>query len=263
MSLTLSTYAQGDVNYISKMNSDNTAIAGAVNALQSIVGAGGATSIGNLLTAMFGSVTALIGAGSYVPTGSGTNLTVAPGLAYLPSSSNVVQSLTPIVIAFAGFGAATYYINVDATGNVIASATPGAGSLYSVVWTGSAFGAITRMAPIVAGGGEMNLSPGYISGTPSGGEIVFAFMFLDSAAFPNNFVGSLALADTAPSGTDTFTIYKNGVSIGSLILTSSVNGVFSTTSTPNFVRGDLLKVTAIGTPTLVGLNFSLLGTRLG
>jgi hypothetical protein len=260
MSLTLSTYAVGDTNYVGKMNADNIAIAAAVNALSG----GSGASIGNLLAAMFGGVTALIGAGSYVPTGSGTTLTVAAGYAYLPASSNVVSSLTPTTIDFTGFGAATYYINVDATGNVTASATQGAGTLFSVVWTGSAFGAITRVAPLVAGGSEMNLSL-WIAGLPAASEVLFEYLFVDAASFPAALTGSRAIAGTASTGTATFALAKNGSGIGSLVFTASATGVFTFSTAQSFAAGDVLKITAPGSQdaTLANISMTLLGTRLG
>jgi hypothetical protein len=261
--LTLSTYSVGDTNYVAKMNSDNVAIAAAVTALQGIVGAaaGAPTSLSNVLSALFGAATALIGAGSYLPSGSGSTLSVAAGFAWLPSIGNVVQAAGGNSINFSGFTAATYYLTVDANGTPSSVAASDPNTLYSIVWTGSAFGAITRIAPVVAAGAEINISQ-FISGTPGIGEDVVSYLCPDSESFPADFAGSLAVADTAPSGTDVFNVLKNGSTIGTLTFTASITGVFAVTGTTSPVRGDVLKLRAAGTPTLVGLNVSIIGTRL-
>jgi hypothetical protein len=138
----------GDTAYVGKMNNTQQLVEDAVNVLQAAIGAAApaAVTLSSLLPAEFGSVTAIIGSASYVPTGSGSNLTVTAGFAYVPSASVIVQTLTSTVLSFTGLGAATYYVNVDSTGAITEGAA-GANSLWSVVWTGSAFGAITRVAP--------------------------------------------------------------------------------------------------------------------
>ncbi|EYS89466.1 hypothetical protein CF68_32975 [Cupriavidus sp. SK-4] len=147
MSIELAQLVPGDTNYIGKHNSNYAIIKGAVDALQGAT-QGGASSAATAVTAfegMFGSV-ALIGYGSFAASTSGTNLTLQPGYTWRNSLSKVLQLVAAATLDFTGKSAATYYIEVDAGGqpNVVeTSAEP----IFSVVWTGSAFGAITRVAP--------------------------------------------------------------------------------------------------------------------
>jgi hypothetical protein len=150
MAITLQDFVSGDTDYISKMNANDATIAAAINSLQSAIvgmsgGAGSSATVAAFLDALFGSVTTLIGAYSYKPTGSGSDLTVAPGACYRASSLTVVQSIAPVVLSFTGLTAGTYYIAVDAIGSPIRLGVVDANQLYTVVWSGSAFSTITRV----------------------------------------------------------------------------------------------------------------------
>ncbi|AQV94745.1 hypothetical protein BJN34_12730 [Cupriavidus necator] len=148
MSIDLASLIFGDTNYIAKHNSNYSIIKAAVDALQAAT-QGGASSAATAVTAfegMFGSV-ALIGYGSFATSTSGSDLTLQPGYTWRNSLSKVLQLVSAATLSFSGKSAATYYIEVDAGGqpNVVAtSAEP----IYSVVWTGSAFGTITRVAAV-------------------------------------------------------------------------------------------------------------------
>ena len=152
MTITLQDFAAGDTNYVAKLNSNNDVLESSVGALQATVtGAASSTlSLTAAYAALFGSSVALIGAGSYEPSGSGSDLTVQDGFVYLPSTGAVVRKATSTTISFSGQPADTYYIVVDANGEP--SRTDDAtGAIYSVVWNGSAFGTITRLAAVVWG----------------------------------------------------------------------------------------------------------------
>lgn len=155
MTLALQRFANGDTNYIAKHNSNADALETAINGLaQAMSGSfGAAISIGAALEALLGSSTALIGSGSYTPTGSGTTLTVTGGYAWRPDLGVVVHSVANVALSFSGQTAGTYYVVPDATG-APTRGTSATGAVYSVVWTGSAFGAITRMAPVIWGAAD-------------------------------------------------------------------------------------------------------------
>jgi hypothetical protein len=152
----LQTFSNGDTNYISKHNSNYANIKAAIDALQANLASqvAAASGPGSAFYALFGLTGALIGVESYAMSGSGSTLTVAAGFNWKPSIPTVVRNLAPATLSFTGLSAATYYIYADNTGAPVRSDTAGAEDLYSVVWTGSAFGAITRIAPIVWGAAD-------------------------------------------------------------------------------------------------------------
>lgn len=154
MAIELLRFASGDTDYVAKMNSDMAMIEAAINGLQlATSGSGNAEfSAASYWNAIFEGVTGLIGYGSYLPTegdgGSPPNLsilTVAAGAAYKATTGTVVQMLISTPLDFTGVGAGTYYIVPDAAGNPTRS-TSSTDALYSVVWNGSAFGTITKIA---------------------------------------------------------------------------------------------------------------------
>ena len=154
MGLSLNRFdATGETAYINKHNQNAQSIETAVDGLTAQVSAtaGSTLSLGAAFSAMFGASPAIVGKGSYLPTPSGTTLNVAGGYFWRPSNSTVVRKATTTAISFVGVAAGTYYLQVDATGAVTRSDNP-AEAVYSVVWTGSAFGTITRLANIVYGG---------------------------------------------------------------------------------------------------------------
>lgn len=139
-------------NYVGVHGANYAAIESAINALQTQVAGSLGTLIsgGNSSEAMFGIQNALINEGSYLPTADGTDLDIAAGYFWHFASFTVRRKLTASTIAFAGDSAATYYVVIDSTGEPAKSATS-TGAAYSVVWTGSAFGTITRLVPIAWG----------------------------------------------------------------------------------------------------------------
>jgi hypothetical protein len=152
----LQTFSNGDTNYISKHNSNYANIKAAIDALQANLAGqiAAAAGPGAAFVALFGLTASIIGVESYAMSGSGDTLTVAAGFQWKPSIPTVVRNLAPATLSFTGLSAATYYIYADNTGAPVRSTTAGAEDLYSVVWTGSAFGAITRIAPIVWGAAD-------------------------------------------------------------------------------------------------------------
>lgn len=134
MSLSLQTFAVGDTNYISKHNSNNSAIAAAVDAL----GESGLSVINSLnqMIALYGTGTTLIGDYSFAISGTGTTLTVQAGTVWRADLGAILNKGTSTSLSFVGQGAATYYIVCDGAGNPTISASP-IGAMYSVAWNGT------------------------------------------------------------------------------------------------------------------------------
>jgi hypothetical protein len=148
MTVTIQTFSNGDTDYVAKLNNNFANAKVAVEALQATAQAAVQAGLnpGSVYAALFGATGAcLIGETSYLPTPDGTDLDIAAGYAWKAGLQAVVGNALPAVLAFVGQPAATYYVQVDGSG--IPSRSPtSTESLYSVVWTGSAFGAITRTA---------------------------------------------------------------------------------------------------------------------
>lgn len=149
MTLGVQTFANGDTDYVSKLNNNfgNTKVA--VEALQALAAGAAAASLdpGAFYSSLFGTGVCLIGSASYAAAGAGSDLTVQAGFAWKTSLQTVVRALSSSVVSFAGQPAATYYVQIDASGVPSRSAVS-TEALYSVVWTGSAFGTITRTANV-------------------------------------------------------------------------------------------------------------------
>jgi hypothetical protein len=152
MTITLQDFATGDTNYVSKFNSNNDVLEAAINALQELLGSAGALSLSlsGILEALFGTTVAVVGAGSYACSGASSTLTVQGGYCYRPSLTQLLSKAGSTPLSFSGLAAATYYVVIDATGTPTRTSDP-AEAVYSIVWTGSAFGAITRLANIAWG----------------------------------------------------------------------------------------------------------------
>lgn len=155
VTITLNTYADGDANYVSKMNADNQALQAAVNGLLKTLAAAGSTlSQGQFMQALFGTtVAAIIGNGGYAAAQNGKNLTIGTGFAWKPSASSVVQLSNALVLNFSTFAAGTYYVCLDAAGNPVIQTTQ-QDVLYSVVWSGTAFTSVTLKAEVFMDGAD-------------------------------------------------------------------------------------------------------------
>lgn len=155
MALLLSRFANGDTNYVAKHNSNAEALEIEANSLRSALATslGATISLGAAFSALFGTSPAVIGANSYKCTGSGSTLTVQAGYAWLPGAATVVSRTTSSALAFAGLDAGTYYVSADITGAPISTGST-SDALYSVVWSGTEFGTITRLAKILWGAAD-------------------------------------------------------------------------------------------------------------
>ncbi|TXI24266.1 MAG: hypothetical protein E6Q61_05360 [Nitrosomonas sp.] len=159
MSIQLERFANGDTNYVAKHNNNADIIESAIDSIEQLAGNNAAASGANVakaFRALFGESASLIGGSSYACTGVLSTLTVQPGYCWRPSLNAVVSRTSTTAISFTGVSAGTWFITADPNGNPIrtADATEAA---YSVVWSGSAFGLITRLLPITFGAIEDGL----------------------------------------------------------------------------------------------------------
>lgn len=86
--------------------------------------------------------------------------------------------------------------------------------------------------------------------------------FVRTVSLPANCAGSVAICDVAPTAAVSFTLEKNGSSIGTVnFAIGATTGTFSTTAT-TFSAGDVLKVIAPGLTdnTFSGLSLTLAGS---
>lgn len=150
MAITLQTFASGITDYISRFNSNFSIIKAAIDSLQvQTGGTGSLATIAAFLSALFDDTTTIIGIDGYAASGVGSNLTVTAGGAFRASSLTVVQVTIPTVISFVGQPAGTHYIEIDPLGIPVRTQILGVDALYSVGWTGAAFGTITKLAQVM------------------------------------------------------------------------------------------------------------------
>jgi hypothetical protein len=100
----------------------------------------------------------------------------------------------------------------------------------------------------------------YYIGSPTASLIVGMYTFTSTVTFSGNFAGAQGkVVGTNPASTATFTIKKNGSSVGSAAI--STGGVFTFTSTSGaavtFNAGDEMTVVAPGTPDASLATFSM------
>jgi hypothetical protein len=145
-SITLLPFASGDTDYIAKMDTNNVTIQTAINSLLAASNGNFNNNLVLLLAAILPGSAVVMGKTSYTYTISGTSLILAGGILW-KSVENIFVSSGGATLNFSGKGAATYYIDTNINGilEIVASSTE---PIYSVVWTGSAFGTITLVAPV-------------------------------------------------------------------------------------------------------------------
>ena len=155
----LQRFANGDTDYVDKHNSNAGAIEAALAGVTAQLGGamGASISVGEAFVALFGPTPAVVSATSYQCSGASSTLTVQPGYAWRPDTGLLTRLLAAASVTFAGASAATYYIRATTTG-APERTTNATGALYSVVWNGSAFGAITRLANIIWGAADWVLA---------------------------------------------------------------------------------------------------------
>jgi hypothetical protein len=129
--------------------------------------------------------------------------------------------------------------------------------------------AINALQNQVASAASALFSPPYdvgsfIEAAPTASQVVLRHVFARSVVFAAGLAPSQGKAGTAATGSTTFTIKKNGSSVGSFNFASSaMTATFSMASQTTFAAGDVMTVEAPGTPdaTLAMITFTLAGTR--
>jgi hypothetical protein len=160
--------ATGETAYIPKHNANYDAIEAAINVMSGTVdtlssAAASPTNLFNIGKAMFGPIAvALIGENSFASSTSGTNLTLQPGFFWSASAAQMAYKSTTTVIPFSGAAAGTYYIRMGIDG-IPYRDTSSAAALYSVVWSGTAFTSVNKLATYAPGYQDLLdlLSSGY------------------------------------------------------------------------------------------------------
>ncbi len=292
MSIALQRFANGDTNYVAKLDSNCDILEGAVNALQGQLSAQSATvNLPNLYVALFGSQAAVVGSTSYGCTAAGLVVTVAAGLAWLPSLGAVVQAGSSHPLDFTGQPDGTYYITADSTGTPFYQ-TISTDALYQVVkaasvltitrvaavtwaqsdWlaaqSSSRFGTFltldARLENIEASVQQLYIAGGFLAGKPGNAALMFAVLPTVTATFVANFVGSRAKSGVAATASTVLNIKKNGLVVGTITFgAGQTAGVFAAAAPTVVGATDELTIEnqAVADATLADVRFALHGTR--
>ncbi len=147
-------------------------------------------------------------------------------------------------------GSYNYVSNV--AGNI--GNTPNSAPASSAYWT---------YIPMPAAGNLFDIGL-FISGRPVDGVTIYRHVFRTGAnvTFAASFANSKANAEDASTGTAVFTIYKNGVSVGTITFTTDDDGVYAGAGGV-FGAGDILTVVAPSPrdTTLANISLTLAGTK--
>ena len=179
--------------------------------------------------------------------------------------------------AFAGAANLTFN---DGTGTLTATAFVGNGSALTSL-NGSSISTGT-VAPARLGTGTPNSSTYLrgdgawtthydakydlalsITGKPAPSVYVLNFVVVNAFSLPAGLTGSFAKSSTAATANSTFTIYKNGSSIGTILFGAGASaGTITFSAQQTFAPGDLLQITAPSPQdtTLANIAITLKGT---
>ena len=102
-----------------------------------------------------------------------------------------------------------------------------------------------------------------ITGKPAANAYVLNFCVVNPFTLPAGLAGSVAKSNSAATGTATFTIYKNGSTVGTIAFApGSTTGAFTFSALQSFAAGDFIQIIAPATQdtTLANIGFTLKGT---
>lgn len=260
MAITLQDFANGDTDYVSKLNSNNTTLENAVGGLQTAIagGMGAAISVGTLYQAMFGTSTARIGAGSAVASISGQTVPVTAGYVWL-ATSGVVVTTAGATLDLTGQPDDDYYIKVDVTGTPSFS-TISTEALWSLNKAGTTLSALAQVAPMA----HTPTVGVFYPGAPGNAALMMQYVVVEPITFPVALVDSQAKARLAATATTTITVKKNGVSVGTVVWAAAATAAtFTMASATSFAKGDLLEFwnQATADATLGDISITLAGVR--
>ena len=102
-------------------------------------------------------------------------------------------------------------------------------------------------------------------GVPPNSQTICLVTLARTLNFPANFANSVGSCGTNPTATATLTVYKNGVSVGTVSISTSGVFSFSTSGAIQFNAGDILSVVTqpSADATLANISVSLAGLRQG
>ena len=125
---------------------------------------------------------------------------------------------------------------------------------------------LTPTSYTLTGGGAIQ-APAYVSGawsgSPGASQVIERYIFAGAVSFPAGLGGSYGTAGIAATGSTIFTIAKNGSSVGTMAFAAvTTTATFAMSTATSFAAGDVLTITAPGTPdaTLANLAWTLSGT---
>lgn len=103
----------------------------------------------------------------------------------------------------------------------------------------------------------------FVGGLPGSSEVVLDYVAVRSFTFPASLTGSFFKAGAASTGSVSFTLKKNGSSIGTVAFAASATGAATFASPVTFAAGDVLQVVApvSSDATLADIAFAFKGTR--
>lgn len=104
----------------------------------------------------------------------------------------------------------------------------------------------------------------YAPGVPTASQRLVRYNVVRAITLPINLTGSVASADVAATASTTFTIKKNGTSIGTVnFALGASTGTFTFAAAVSFVATDVITIDAPGSAdaTLAGVAFTFAGTR--
>jgi hypothetical protein len=141
-----------------------------------------------------------------------------------------------------------------------------AGQIVAVTFDGTHY----QMQSTAAGGFSSVVAiASAVPGLPSAGQIVGMYTAYTAEVFPANFStpNSYGTLSANPTSTATYTIYKNGITVGSISVSTSGVFTFSTVGGTSFTlnAGDRLTIVAPGSQdaTMQDVAITLVGTRTG
>lgn len=287
MPITLQTFAAGDIDYIAKMNSNNSAIQNLVNTLET----------SKLDASAKGAVdgVAALGADGLVPPSqlpdmSGyevrTNKAVANGYAGLDATGKVPYAQLPAALLAtppssvdltpyqmkAEKGAVNGYAGLDSGAKVPVAQLPDLAGTYQVA---SAKGNANGYAGLDANGkvpstqlpdlaAQLFIVNAFVGGVPGNNAVLLAVLPTTACSFVANFTGSRAKAGVAATAQTVLSIKKNGTAVGTITFAASgTTGTFAAASPVSLTTADELTVECPASMdiTLADIRFALHGTR--
>ena len=104
---------------------------------------------------------------------------------------------------------------------------------------------------------------GYFQGKPANGSYIFYVPVVRAFTLPASLTGSYGVSRVAALASTTYTIYKNGGSVGTMVFAiSATTATFTMASQTSFAAGDILSVVTPGTADAnqTDIGFTLKGT---